>query len=244
MSKAAGTGIGVVIVGHGERGGNADNRVLLKLRDGVAAAIGLATVEAGVLNGEPTFEHALDALARAGCRELLIYPFFMSGGYFVRTAVPDRIARVGVPLPWHMLTPLGLDPALPTVIHRRALADAQLAGWIPSNTRLLLVGHGSTKSRASAEATDNAAVAVAAFGQFNVVETAFLEEPPFIVDRIGRDRGQTLVIGFFSAEGLHARDDIPEAIAGTDAHYSGPIGAEPAIVELAAAAIRNAIADG
>ncbi len=242
MSEATGTGIGVVIVGHGERGGNADNQVLLKLRDGVAAATGLTAVEAGVLNGEPTFEHALDALARAGCREILIYPFFMSGGYFVGTAVPDRIALVGLVLPWHMLPPLGLDPALPAVIHRRALAEAHAVGWIPSSTRLLLVGHGSAKSRASAEATEKAAVAVAAFGQFNVVETAFLEEPPFVADRTGRDRGQTLVIGFFSAEGLHARDDIPEAIAGTDAHYSGPIGADPAIAELAAAAVRNAIA--
>lgn len=233
--------IGILIAGHGERGGNADNGVLLALRDRVATLVA-APVEAGVLSGEPSIDHALQALARGGCERILVYPFFMSDGYFVRTVVPERLARCGVSLPWRVLPPLGLDIMLPALIRRRALAETVSAGWRPAKTRLLIVGHGSSKSRASAEATRVAADNVAMIKQFKNVETAFLEEPPYIADRVGREHGPTVIAGFFSAEGLHARDDIPAAIAWTGARYTGPIGAEPEIAEFVASAIRRAIA--
>lgn len=241
-SDQSGSGtIGIVIVGHGERGGHADNQVLLMLRERVAAETGVPAVDAGVLNGEPTLNQALGALAQRGVSQILLYPFFMSDGYFVRTALPERIARSGVTLPWRILPPLGLDPAMPALIVARAIAEAYAAEWVPLLTRLLIVGHGSSKSRASAEATELVADAVRNSGEFHLVETAFLEEPPFIAERISGDQRHTVVVGFFSAEGLHARDDIPAALAGTHARYTGPIGADPAIAGIAASAIMDAI---
>lgn len=233
--------IGVFIVGHGERGGNADNQVLLTLRDRVASELVSTIVEAGVLNGDPGFEQALQELGRRGCHKVLLYPFFMSDGYFVRTALPERMERSGTAMTWRVLPPLGLDAAVPTLIIERALREAKVAGWAAPATRLLIVGHGSTKSRASAAATEAVAATVRTAQAFQAVETAFLEEPPFIAERIAGAARHTVVVGFFSAEGLHARDDIPAAIAGTDIRYTGPIGGEPAVAGIAALAIRLAI---
>lgn len=233
----------VLIVAHGERGGRADNRLLLSLRDAVAGRTGLRSLHAGVLNGAPSIEEALQALAAERPRRLLVYPFFMSDGYFTRTVVPQRIAAAGNGMPWQLLAPLGLDPALAALIEHRALAEATAAGWPPQRSRLLLVGHGSSKSDASARATRAAAAAVGKASKFAAVATAFLEEPPFLADALADDSDPTIVVGFLSGEGLHGRDDIPAAIsqARSALRYAGPIGAAAGVDALIAAAISAAL---
>ena len=47
---------------------------------------------------------------------------------------------------------------------------------------------------------------------FSAVTTAYLEEPPFLQDMMGRLDGPTVVVGMFASDGLHAGEDLPEAM--------------------------------
>ncbi len=237
----------VLVIGHGERGGRRDNALLLGVCDEVRSR-GFPRARTGVLSGEPSLEQALADLPAAGAGDegeaaVVVYPFFMSRGYFVGRAIPDRLAKAGLAGHWHMLAPLGLDPGLPTIIRQSALAAAAGAGWRAAATRLLLVGHGSRSSSASADATRSAAAEVMALGGFGLVETAFLEEPPFYADVLPAGRLQTVVVGFFSGDGLHAGDDLPAPMAGAalPVVYTGPVGAAPGIGRLVAEALLRSL---
>lgn len=241
MTEAQGRRTAALIVAHGERGGKFDNELLRSLSKCVSAMTDGIHVAAGVLNGDPGLDDALEGFAAGGYRELLVYPFFMSGGYFSGKVLPDRIGAKDRPFDWRVLDPLGLDGSLPEVILEEGLEGARREGWRPADTRLLLVGHGSTKSRASADAADLVARAVADRVVFGAVETAFIEEPPMVLDALKASMAPTVVIGLFSGHGLHAQDDMAEALSasGVPAVYTGPIGAARGIAGIIACALRR-----
>jgi sirohydrochlorin ferrochelatase len=113
--------------------------------------------------------------------------------------------------------------------------------------RLLIVGHGSKIGPASAEATRVVANAIEQTGGFGRVETAFLEEPEFLEDALRRDSASpTIVSGFFSGDGLHAAEDVPEAIAetGAVAIYAGSIGKSAQVTGMIRTAISRALSVG
>jgi sirohydrochlorin ferrochelatase len=119
--------IAVVLASHGDRGGSQPNAALRSQADAVAALTGLR-VWTGVLKGEPTLEGALAEAAASGTARIAVYPLFMADGYFVQK-VRERIAAAGFEDKAQLLTPLGLDPALPDLLvesaadsrrHRRA----------------------------------------------------------------------------------------------------------------------------
>lgn len=232
--------IAVVIAGHGDRGGEAPNRTLQGHRDAIHVSDEFLTVTAGVLKGEPSLELALEGAQRSGARRIAVYPFFMADGYFTRKVLPDRITAAGLADVCDVLPPLGLDADLPALILAGAIDAAQRAGYDASPSRLLLVGHGSKWDPASAAATRRAASAIAIASPFRDIATAFLEEPPFVADALAATREPTVVSGFFSGDGMHAGEDIPEAIrdAGSNAVYAGPIGGSPGVADLMRQAIR------
>lgn len=231
-----------VLVGHGERGGQGDNAVLLAHADAISRAQPELALTAGVLSGEPTFEAALRRARDVVAGPVLVYPFFMSAGYFVATAIPKRIADAGLTDACRVLAPLGMETSLAGLIFEEACAAAARRGLDPFDVLLLLAGHGSTGSRASREATERVAGALRDRRAFAAVETAFLEEPPFLADQLSASRRPTVVVGYFSGEGLHAAEDVPRAIAasGADAIYTGPIGAKPGIAEIIGGALASA----
>lgn len=240
----SGRRIGLILAAHGERGGEAANRSLIAHAEAMAGMAGIAAVGAGVLKGEPTIEQALATVAAEGPEEILVYPYFMSDGYFVSKVLPQRIRDAGPVPPTRILPPLGLDPGLPALMIAAALGAASGAGFVAEASRLLIVGHGSQGSRASALATELLATRLAATGHFNEVSAAFLEEPPFVRDSLEGQRPPTVVAGFFSGDGLHAAQDVPEAIAwaGAEAVYCGAIGGHPGVTGLISAAIERALA--
>ncbi|MGD9786145.1 MAG: CbiX/SirB N-terminal domain-containing protein [Hyphomicrobiaceae bacterium] len=219
--------VAVVLVAHGERGGAFSNAVLLGHRDRVAARLPGVAVHAGVLSGDPAFEDALAGAAATGPGPILVYPFFMAAGYFVGTKIPKRIADAGLAGRCRILAPLSAAPSLPDLIVREALRCGPELGAPAADCRLVVCGHGSEVSRASAEATCKAVAAIASTAPFASVVPAFLEEEPFLPDVLAADARPTVVSGFFNGDGLHARDDVPEAIAAASGRtvYTGPIGA-------------------
>lgn len=218
---------GAVIVAHGERGGAFSNAILLGHAGLVANVVSGVAVRAGVLSGEPTLEEALAAVAEQTDGPILIYPFFMAAGYFVNVKIPKRLADAGVGERCRVLAPLGTSEALPALIHAKALDTAAGAGVEASSARLLVVGHGSKVARASAEATDEVVLRLRELGGFAEVVTAFLEEAPFLDDVVMASDRATVVVGFFNGDGLHAAEDVPQALAAFTGPiaYTGPVGA-------------------
>lgn len=245
MTAAAPSSVAAMLVSHGDRAGEDRNATLRALAAATSELTGLGAITAGVLKGEPLLEDALKDARASGAVTLLVYPLFMADGYFVRKILRERIDAAGVSAMSRILAPLGVDPGLPQLMLNEALRAAATAGFEPSASRLLIVGHGSKIGPASATATRQAAARVAIARRFARVTTAFLEEDPFIEDTLRDTSMPTVVSGFFVGDGMHAGEDVPDAIAetGANAVYAGPIGSAPGIPTLIAAAINAALAD-
>ncbi len=238
--------IAVVLAAHGDRGGPSPNSTLMAHRDALSKLGLFRTVTAGVLKGEIEFETALDEAGKSGAPSIAVYPMFMADGYFTNKVLPERIANTNYGRQCRVLPPLGLDARLPGLMLCEALsaaARAKIDGW---DARLLVVGHGSQLGPASANATRAAAAQMAARGLFADVTSAFLEEATFLEDALRADTRPTIVSGFFSGDGLHAAEDVPEAIrsTGANAHYAGPIGRSPELPRLIREAIEASFATG
>jgi sirohydrochlorin ferrochelatase len=234
--------IALVLAAHGDRGGSDRNAVLRRHASSLRGRGRFEAVTFGVLNGQPPLVHALKVADGTSAARLVVYPFFMSGGYFVRKVLPERIGQVKLVLPVQILEPLGLDPSLPGLLLRNSLKAARDAAFEPKTARLVIAGHGSKFGRASAQATEAIADAVRSKAVFAKVTAAFLEEAPFITDTLKAENMPMVVAGFFSGEGMHGHDDVIEVIkmAAGPCVYTRPIGGDPDIPELIEAAVLNA----
>jgi len=233
--------LAAVLVAHGDRGGRSPNAALEAQAAAVRTLTGLDFVTTGVLKGDRTIEHALSDAAATGASRIAVYPLFMADGYFVQK-VRERMLAIGLTPEPALLAPLGLDPGLPEVLVQESIATAETNGVDPAAARLLVVGHGSKLGPASASATRKAAARAAIARRFASVATAFLEEEPFLEDVLRATAATpTVVAGFFFGDGMHAGEDVPEAIAEARANalYTGAIGNSPAVAPLIAAAFAN-----
>ena len=163
-----------------------------------------------------------------------VYPLFMAGGWFVNSEMPRRLAAAGVQ-GYAVTPPLGSDPGLSPVGGQVALATAHAAGIDPATATLVVVGHGSSKSRASADSTRAFAASLPA--GFATVVTAFIEEAPFLTDLVLD--GPAVCLPFFATNGSHTTDDIPDAWAalGAPGPIAPAIGTTDAVPALIAAAL-------
>ena len=135
----------------------------------------------------------------------LVYPLFMTSGWFTREALPSRL-RIS---PERILAPLGSDPALPALAARLLCETAHAEGWEPDGTEILLAAHGSATGRRPAECTRRFAQALAAEQAFAAVHVGFLEEEPRI-DAIAAGIGhEAICLPYFAAVGAHVKDDLP-----------------------------------
>ncbi len=227
--------VAVILAAHGDRGGQDRNATLLRHCAALSATGGFHSVTAGILRGEPSLEDTVRNVLAAGAKCLAVYPMFMAEGYFTRKVLTQRLAALEIPVDVTVLPPLGADARLPGLMLGEAVAAAQAAGFDVGTTRLVVVGHGSKIGPASADATRVVADVLRRSGRFGAVETAFLEEAEFLEDALRRGDGQpTVVSGFFSGDGLHAAEDVPEAIAetGANAVYAGSIGRSSAVAHM------------
>ncbi len=235
--------IALVLAAHGDRGSIERNAVLRRHADALRGRGLFKAVRHGVLNGEPALIDALREAGETGPSLVLIYPFFMSGGYFVRKVLPRRAAEAALCCRVRVLEPLGADPALPGLLVRRSLAAARGAGLEPETSRLVIAAHGSKLGRAPRQAAEAVADAVRAGAAFSEVTAAFIEESPFIADVLRAGPVPTVVAGLFSGEGMHGHDGLGAALAQAHAPcvYTRPIGGDPEIAALIEAAALRAM---
>ena len=179
-----------------------------------------------------------DGLARAVISGPgVIYPMFMSGGWFTASHLPQRLAAVGG-ADWEILTPFGLDPRVQAL----TVAIAQEATHGQSNPEVLLAAHGSFRSPAPSD------VAYAVVSQLHragirLAQAGFIDQSPRITE-VARDFGPNAVcLPFFAASGGHVSDDLPEALA--KACFTGrllpPLGQDARVPALIASALQTAL---
>ncbi len=235
--------VAIVLASHGDRGDDKSNAGLAAHVEALRESGQYRFVSGGVLNGEPKFESALAEAELSGAEWILVYPMFMSAGYFAAEELPRRIKAANVSVLTSVLQPLGVDQRAPLLMLESALRAAQSSGLNPAETRLLVVGHGSKQGSASADATRRAVRVIEGHSPFARIDTAFIEEAPFVADALREYQGPTIIAGFFAGDGMHSGQDIPDAIAesGATAIYAGPVGLHPRISELIGSSVARAL---
>ena len=240
---------GLLLAAHGDGSAVPQNHTanssLLHHVDRIGQTKQFSLVCAGVLNGSPDIETALEQARTQNLKKLIVFPLFMANGYFVKTVLAQQLADARLPVPVITMPPLGALPGLPALIRKQALQTTEKNNWPypPDQCRLLVVGHGSSKSRASAEATQAVTSSLARKKDFAAIECCFLEEPPFLSGALQSSPLPTILTGFFSSDGMHGAHDIPEAIRKTQAEacYTGAIGTHASVPSLIVEAAKSCI---
>lgn len=223
----------LIIVAHGSSVNPASTSTVLdavgelRKRPDVAARFDL--VEVRFLKQEPRAER--DEWQN---HEVVVIPFFMSEGYFVREVLPTR-----VPERAHITRALGaarLDD----------IVRAAVAQFEPS-AHIVLVGHGTERSETSSDTVH--ALAGRLRPEARAVVCAFVDEEPHLEttwDRLPDDGAPVVVVPYFAFAGPHTDVDIPgglglpnstagpHEVRGHAVHYAAPIGAMPEIVNVLA----------
>nr|WP_294511258.1 CbiX/SirB N-terminal domain-containing protein [uncultured Rhodopila sp.] len=169
-------------------------------------------VEVALLNGTPT---VAGSLARIDAGELRVVPYFMEAGYFTQEAIPRALGsapRV------RLCPPVGTHDGMAGLIERQALAACEAMGISSRDAAVLVAGHGSASAPGRTLALHAHASRVGWTTLFARVESACLEEPPFVAETLrGLRHHPVVVIGFFAGEGGHVRDDLPALVAAEQA---------------------------
>lgn len=193
-------------------------------------------VEVGLLNGAPSVAEALGRLDDA---TIHVVPFFMEEGYFTRVAMPRLL---GADPRVRLCPAIGVHAGIAGIILAQARRACRVHAIAPHEAAILLVGHGSATAPGRALALHRHAAEVASAAAFARCEAACLEEAPLLADALRDLRAHpVIVIGFFAGEGMHVRDDVPEAIAaersargghGHQVHFHGSVTDDPAMTQI------------
>jgi sirohydrochlorin cobaltochelatase len=225
----------LVLCAHGIRG---EPGVAASHAEAIAARGLFAEVHACAHKGRPGL---LETLAAVRAPRAYLLPLLMAEGYTLRAMLARLDGWQGASL--RVCPPLGTHPGLSALLAREAEAAAARAGWDPTETSLLITGHGTTRHALSSSSARDHAAAIAARGTFAEVEIAFLDEPPGIVEVVaGLKAPRCIAVGLFVDRGEHGEEDIPALLAATgrEARYTGPVGCDPAIVDLLLDQVRAA----
>jgi sirohydrochlorin ferrochelatase len=229
-----------VLAAHGVRGVSKPNHALAEHATAIKTRLNWGFVGHGLLHGEPALEEVLRELVASDFDLIVIYPFFMSNGYFVTDLLPHLVTETGAAGRTTILPPLGSEPGLIDIILKTALAAARQANFKPENTRLLLVGRGSRSEPKAYNAIVQNARQVSDMNRFKNAEAAFTDSPPFLLNALVSDKSPTVIAGFFAGDGTHSIHAVPSAMEEADAQavYAGAVGSSGAVRDL----ILNAVA--
>jgi sirohydrochlorin ferrochelatase len=164
--------------------------------------------------------------------EGLVFPMFMSGGWFTRVALGQKLAAAGGA--GRILEPFGCDPAvhdLAVQIVTQAVGDIQGA-------EVLIAAHGSFKSAAPSDVAYHLARRFLALG-VGRAEAAFIDQDPQLAQVTGLGPA-AVCLPFFAAKGSHVAQDIPQALTGFAGRILPHLGGDARVPAL----IANAIAAG
>jgi len=146
-------------------------------------------------------------------RDIFVVPNFLSEGHFTRTVIPREMGLTGRVTVRDGRTirycePAGIHPHVTELLVEEAISVAPEVH--PSETSLLIAGHGTGLDGRSSEAARDQAAKIAGAAGYAEVIAAFMEEPPLVAewDKI-TSQPNVVVMPFFISDGLHSRQDIP-----------------------------------
>ncbi len=194
-----------LIVAHGQPSAPAPAEAALRtLASAVAGLLPQWRVRSATMAAPGRLEGEL-----AGAREPLVFPLFMSDGWFTQTALRARL-KGG---PGRVLAPLGLDPSLPAFAARQLDAFARSRGWAQAETEVLIAAHGSGSGRSNpSRCAYRFADALSLLAPWSRVRVGFLEEEPGLPAVAAECATKTICLPFFAADGFHVSRDVPAAL--------------------------------
>lgn len=191
------------------------------------------TVRSATLAASGALAAAIDALGETP----VIYPMFMTDGWFVSTNLPRRLADAGAG-DARILPPLGLDPKLPAMILSRLDRACREMDRAAKDMPLLLAAHGSPSNPRPRRVTEALAETIRRESGFAAVVTGYVDEAPYLRDAAAETRNG-LCLPFFATSNSHVLEDLPEALE--EGHYAGtvlpPVGEWDEIPALIAGAL-------
>jgi len=161
--------------------------------------------------------------------KVFVVPYFAGLGKHTEQLIPQALGlESGASGDIVYCPPVGCHPALPGLIHRRALAAAA----DPARTSLLLIGHGSREGGAN-RTPEAVAATVRDLGGFGEVVTCYLEQAPFAADWRGLvSLPHVVAQPLLLSAGMHASDDLPPLFAGSGAVLLQGIGTDEEIAAM------------
>jgi sirohydrochlorin ferrochelatase len=235
------TGHAALIIAHGSPSApDGPERVMRNLAVAVANLLPGWAVRGATLAAPGAIAAVLDDLPAAG--ELLVYPHFMSDGWFTTEELPRRLDRAGAE-DFNVLPAFGLDPAVFELCLRRAEEAILAEKHTSATTAVLVAAHGSPTDRRPAAATAAAVQFLIRSGKFREVRAGFIDEAPFLADA-ARIQGPAICLPFFAGRAGHVEADVPAALA--EAGFPGPmlapIGIDAKVPGVVAAALEESAA--
>ena len=225
----------VILVAHGSARSAASAEPVLALAEGLRAR-GFPEVRSAFWREEPFLHQALDLTRN---NSVAVLPVFLSDGYFSRTVVPRELGlrygenRMGER--WvHLLPPLGAEAGLAEIVEARAQEGIPL-GAETSETLLVVIGHGTQRDTASAEAVLDVATSLGRGTRFARVAPAFIDQEPRL-ESVLEDATEPviLLVPFLVSAGWHGGTTVPRELDRRIV-YTEPVGTHPAIVDIAEA---------
>lgn len=238
----------VMIVGHGSlRPASGASMIRLAARAQQAGAAPI--VQAAFLNySRPSVVEGLARCVARGASELIVVPYFLVPGWFVRQKLPRLLedGRAAYPgLVIRQANPLGDHPALARLVMQRAVEADYLHcfprlrqprvsrqripsdAWRPTHldrpTGLLLIAHGSPDPENNLP-IHAVAGRISAAGRYAAVRVCFMDlnEPGIgeaVSDLASQGIRHVVAVPYFLQLGNHVADDLPAAVGGSQAQH-------------------------
>ncbi|WP_323783748.1 CbiX/SirB N-terminal domain-containing protein [Leisingera sp.] len=232
MTKTART---AVITAHGQPSDpDPAEAALARLAAEVAAHLPAWDVRSATLATPGRLEQGM-------AKDTVVYPFFMSQGWFTAKVLPDRLQGRS----YRMAAPFGLDAALPALAAGAVRQAAEGQGWPLAETHLLLAAHGSARGPKAAEAAESFAARLRPLLPRCAVSPGYVEQAPNVESAATALPACSICLPFFAQAGDHVKQDIPQALeaAGFQGLLLPVTGALPGIPALIADGIRAAARD-
>jgi len=215
---------GVLIAAHGSPNSPGGPSATRHHAEHLANMEIFAEVSAGFMAEKPFVSDVLDDLESS---EIYIVPNLATMGYIYQEKLPKALGLTGqvterITPKGHqrliLTEPVGSHPLIVKMMTSSIEATLKAFAIDTDDTALVIVGHGSTKSRASFQQTEKIASEIAQFGLADIaghkaIFKAFLEEVPFVEDWRMQTEAQNVIFApFLISDGFHANRDIPLAI--------------------------------
>jgi sirohydrochlorin cobaltochelatase len=200
----------LVIVGHGSTVNPDSSAPTLDHAETLLKRGTFREIHCAFWKEEPSLRQVLHM---TDCEDVYVVPNFISEGYFTRTVIPRELGITGditsiAGKTVKYCAPVGNHERMTQLLLKRAAEVAP--GVPPSETSLLIVGHGTNLNDNSAVAAKREVERIREMGIYAEVHNSYMEEAPLIAEwDTFTTKPNVVVVPFFIADGLHSFQDIP-----------------------------------